>query len=138
RSKFEAPKDNRFFFAPPLVDVAATVAHAQATAETCRAILELTHWEIRLLSKSSLLLHVAKAIPSEFKRRMIYGSSTGTLDSSLAKIYEVGTSLVSRRLDSLHWLQDNDHRTFGMICPLLPQRDYDEFAAEVAAKIRVG
>jgi hypothetical protein len=82
-------------------------------------------------------LRVAKAIPTEFKGRVIYGFSTGTLDSSLAKIYEVRTGLVSKRLDALHWLQDNGYRTFGMVCPVLPQRDYDQFAAEVAEKIRV-
>jgi DNA repair photolyase len=138
KARFADPEDKRVIFASPLVDVAATMAHVRVTVEICRAILELTHWQIRLLSKSSLLLHVAKAIPTEFKNRMIYGFSTGTLDSSLARIYEVGTALVSKRLDALHWLQDNGYRTFGMVCPVLPQKDYDQFAVEVAAKIRVG
>jgi DNA repair photolyase len=138
KPEFNDPKDNRVIFASPLVDVAASMAHVQVTSEICREILELTHWQIRLLSKSSLLLHVAKAMPGKYKGRMIYGFSTGTLDSSLAKIYEVGTALVAKRLDALHWLQDNGYRTFGMVCPVLPQRDYDLFAAEVAEKLRVG
>ncbi|HYG34935.1 MAG TPA: hypothetical protein VEC99_09135 [Clostridia bacterium] len=138
KARFSDPNDRRVIYASPLVDVAATMDHVRTTVEICRAILELTHWQIRLLSKSSLLLQVAKAVPSEFKDRMIYGFSTGTLDPSLARIYEVGTALVSKRLDALHWLQDNGYRTFGMICPVLPQKDYDRFAVEVAEKIRAG
>jgi hypothetical protein len=44
---------------------------------------------------------------------------------------------VSRRIEALHWLQDNGFRTFGMICPSLPQSDYLAFASEAAHKLRV-
>jgi hypothetical protein len=33
-------------------------------------------------------------------------------------------------------LQDNGYRTFGMICPSLPQHEYDAFAREIRDAIR--
>ncbi len=124
-------------FTSPLVDPAPNVAMAHQTAEACRIILEMTNWDIRLLSKSNLLPEVARQIPERFKYRLIYGVSTGTLDDKLAKAFEERTPLVSKRLESLHWLQDHGHRTYGMICPSLPQDDYDQFASDMAAAIRV-
>jgi DNA repair photolyase len=62
---------------------------------------------------------------------MIYGVSTGTLDDTLARSFEQGTPLPSKRVASLHWLQENGYRTFGMICPSLPQHEYDAFAREI-------
>jgi DNA repair photolyase len=50
---------------------------------------------------------------------------------------EVGTARVSKRLESLHWLQDRGLRTFGMICPSLPQEDYGLFSREACDAIRV-
>ncbi|PTY04543.1 hypothetical protein DB347_17670 [Opitutaceae bacterium EW11] len=137
RPKFSDPNDHRVIFGSPLVDVAATVALADETAEICMQILELTHWQIRLLSKSHLLPRVAQAIPERYKHRVIYGVSTGTLDDELAAAFEKGTPLVSARIKSLRWLQDHGHRTFGMICPILPQRDPQRFAQKIAEAIRV-
>jgi DNA repair photolyase len=124
-------------FSSPLVDPAPTVAMAKQTAEACLIILQLTNWDIRLLSKSNLLPYVAQQIPERFKHRLIFGVSTGTLDDRLAKSFEEGTPLVSKRLESLHWLQDNGYRTFGMICPSLPQNDYHRFARDMAAALRI-
>ncbi len=138
KPKYNDPSDQRVIFGSPLVDVAGTMDQADVTVEICLEILKLTHWHIRLLSKSHLLLRVAKGIPHEFRSRMIFGLSTGTLDSSLAKAYEVGTSHVSNRLETLHKLQDDGYRTFGMVCPILPQENYDQFAQEVAKELRVG
>lgn len=42
---------------------------------------------------------------------------------------------MSERLKALKKLQDAGYRTFGMLCPILPQTDYAAFAAGVAAKI---
>src|SRR5436190_17847327 len=50
------------------------------TIEACKLILELTHWQIRLLSKSNLLPIIARELPRD---RIIYGVSTGTLDDKL-------------------------------------------------------
>ena len=124
-------------FSSPLVDPSPNMQMALQTAQACRIVLEMTNWDIRLLSKSNLLPAVARAIPERFKDRLIYGVSTGTLDNKLAKAFEQGTALVSKRLESLYWLQDNGYRTYGMICPSLPQEDYDGFAQKMAEAIRV-
>src|SRR5947208_2637146 len=52
--------------------------------------------------------------------RMIFGVSTGTFDDRLAAAFEEGTPLVSKRINSLHVLQDNGFRTYAMVCPSLP------------------
>ena len=108
-------------------------------AEACNAILDKTHWQIRLLSKSNLLHLLVKngLIPKKHHPRMIFGFSTGTLNDGVAKAIETGTALVSKRLESLHWLQDHGFRTFGMICPSLPQTDHDKFSREICNAIRV-
>ena len=137
KPKFADPTDNRVIFASPLVDVAANMSQVQTTVEICNAILELTHWQIRLLSKSPLLLEVAKRIPEQYRNRVIYGLSTGTMDSNLTKSFEIGTGLVSKRLEALKWLQDNGYRTYAMICPILPQTDYDAFAQSVIQHIDI-
>lgn len=135
-------------YSSPLVDVAANMELVRETVEICKVILSLTGWDIRLLSKSNLLPKVAQeleqwdlslALTSNYpkpKARIIYGVSTGTLDDNLAKAFEQGTPLVSKRIQSLHWLQDNGFRTFGMICPSLPQEDYHRFAHSMFLALR--
>jgi DNA repair photolyase len=81
-----------------------------------------------------------ESTPSHPSDRVIYGVSTGTLNDKLAAAFEQGTPMVSKRIKSLHWLQDNGFRTFGMICPSLPQLNaegYENFAADMAEAIRV-
>lgn len=134
--RYNDPGDTRVIYASPLVDVAANMDLVRETAEACKLILELTNWQIRLLSKSNLLPKVAQLLPESAQSRIIYGLSTGTLDDKLAASFEQGTPKVSKRIEALHWLQDNGYRTFGMICPSLPQRDYLLFAAEMADAIR--
>ena len=146
--KFNNPDDRRVIFASPLVDVAANMDLVKETVEACKVILELTNWQIRLLSKSNLLPKVAQLLDDgagiginaytqkDAKDRVIYGVSTGTLNDSLAHAIEIGTPLVSKRIESLHWLQENGFRTYGMICPSLPQADYTKFAEEMLDAIR--
>jgi len=134
--KFLDVFDKRVIFSSPAVDVAGNMELVEETVYICKAILTKTNWQIRLLSKSNLLPEVAKRIPDFDQHRMIYGVSTGTLDDGLARVFEQGTPLVSKRIESLHWLQDHGHRTFGMICPSLPQSNYWRFAAEMSAAIR--
>lgn len=129
-------------YSSPLVDVAANMELVRETVDICKEILSETHWDIRLLSKSNLLPKVAQGladwdIHNRGKSRIIYGVSTGTLDDKLAAAFEEGTPLVSKRIESLHWLQDNGFRTFGMVCPSLPQEDYLAFARDMAAALRV-
>jgi len=140
RPRFEDPNDNRVIYGSPLVDVAANMELARETVEVCKAILELTHWQIRLLSKSTLMPKVAQMLESESRhsprQRVIYGVSTGTVNDKLAQAFERGTPLVSKRIAALHWLQDNGFRTYGMICPSLPCDDYNAFAEQSAEAIR--
>jgi DNA repair photolyase len=131
-------RSKKIIYSSPKVDVAANMELVRETAEICFQILELTNWDIRLLSKSNLLPKVAQML-GDYRgatKRLIYGVSTGTLDDKLAKSFEAGTPLVSKRIESLHWLQDNGFRTFGMICPSLPQADYHQFALDMAVAIR--
>jgi DNA repair photolyase len=125
----------RVIYASPLVDVAANLELVRETVEACAAILELTRWDIRLLSKSTFLPRVAELLEAHPlntqlstlnpRRRVIYGVSTGTLDDGIALAFERGTPKVSKRLESLHKLQDAGCRTFGMLCPSLPLPDGD-------------
>lgn len=145
--RFADPTDRRVIYGSPLVDVAANMYLVRETVEICKTILELTNWQIRLLSKSNLLPKVAEALANhpriayhdgelEGFDRIIFGVSTGTLDDNLAAAFEHGTPLVSKRIASLHWLQDNGFRTFGMICPSLPQENYAKFSREMMDAIR--
>lgn len=141
RPKFLDPADRRVIYSSPLVDVAGNMELVRETIEACKIILSLTHWQIRLLSKSNLLPKVAEGLDGfcssdDARKRIIYGVSTGTLDDGLAKAFEEGTPLVSKRIASLHWLQDNGFRTYGMVCPSLPQLDYLGWALDMAAAIR--
>lgn len=124
-------------YSSPKVDVAANMELVRETVGICKMILRETDWQIRLLSKSNLLPKIAESMDGPAARnRVIYGVSTGTLDDKLAAAFEEGTPKVSKRIESLHWLQDNGFRTFGMICPSLPQRDYFKFALDMAQAIR--
>ena len=136
KPRFGDPADNRVIYASPLVDVAANLELVNETIAICQNILNLTHWQIRLLTKSHLLPKIATAL-EKHKDRLIYGVSTGTLNNKLASSFEQGTALVSKRIESLHWLQDNGFRTFGMICPSLPQTNYLSFANEMAQTLHV-
>lgn len=135
--RFSDANDRRVIFASPLVDVAANMELVRETIDVCRVILHHTNWQIRLLSKSSLLPEVAQAL-EPFRERMIYGVSTGTLDDRLAASFERGTALASKRISSLRQLQDSGFRTFAMICPSLPLDDgaYTDFAQRCADTLR--
>lgn len=152
KSKFPDPADRRVVYASPLVDVAGNMDLVRETVDACKLILQHTHWQIRLLSKSNLLPKVALLLldevcndvpwpitTPEIYARMIFGVSTGTLDDGVAAAFEQGTPLVSKRIQSLHWLQDHGFRTFAMVCPSLPLPDpmaYMEFASACADTLR--
>lgn len=143
RPKYENDEP-KVIYASPLVDVAANMELVRETVEACKIILADTPWHIRLLSKSNLLPKVAEGLEGfcgsdDARARIIYGLSTGTLDDNLAKAFEQGTPLPSRRIQALHDLQDAGYRTFGMICPSLPMENilhYDAFADAAAAAVR--
>jgi len=137
--KFPDDRDNRVVFSSSTVDVAANMDLLRETAGLLNLILEHTAWQVRLLSKSHLLhkLVADGMIPERYHHRLIFGLSTGTMDNRVARAFEHGTALVSKRIESLHWLQDHGFRTYGMICPSLPQEDYRRFSEEACEAIRV-
>src|SRR6476660_4521519 len=102
--KYDDPADQRVVYSSTLVDVAANMDLLRETAEACNLILDHTHWQIRLLSKSNLLhkLIADNLIPERHHHRLIFGFSTGTLDDRVARAIETGTPLVSKRIESLH------------------------------------
>ncbi len=138
KPRFADPNDTGVVYSSTLVDVAANMELLRETAEACNLLLEHTHWQIRLLTKSNLLHKLIddRMIAEKHHQRLIFGFSTGTLDDRVAKAIETGTPLVSKRLQSLHWLQDRGLRTFGMICPTLPQHDYRQFSRDICQAIR--
>lgn len=133
-------------YSSTLVDVAANMELLKETAEACQLILDHTRWQIRLLTKSNLMHKLVKDGLIEDKtrpghrlshhQRLIMGFSTGTLNDSIAAAFEKGTARVSKRIESLHWLQDHGYRTFGMICPSLPQEDYEAFSRSMVQALR--
>jgi DNA repair photolyase len=134
------PFEGKVVFGSPLVDITATPGLAAETVEMCEVLLRLTSFDLRLLSKSPYLARIvakglAERLPSETKRRVIFGFSTGTLDDQLAPAIEP-VPLPSQRLAALHQLQDEGFRTFGMLCPILPQEDAAAFAKQAMQAIR--
>lgn len=135
--KYSDPEDTRVIYSSTLVDVAANMELLKETAAVCNLIFDNTHWQIRLLSKSSLLAKLVELVPENHHQRLIFGFSTGTLDDRVSRAVEAGTPYVRHRIEALHWLQDRGFRTFGMICPSLPQNDYEKFSRDICREIRV-
>lgn len=133
--RFPSPSDTRVVFTSPLTDVGANAEFLSETAAAIKLIMEATHWHVRVLSKSDRLPDLVGMIPTQYRGRLIMGVSTGTLDENIAKAIEKAP-LVSKRIKSLHQMQDGGIRTFGMICPSLPQDDYDKFSREICEAIR--
>ena len=123
-------------FTSPLVDCAATIEMALETAAADRIILELTSKDIRHLSKGANFQCIIDAIPAKFHPRLIFAHSLGTIPDNLAAAIELRTASPSRRLAELYWLQDNGFRTYGMVCPVLPRREYREYAKHVVKTLR--
>src|SRR5690606_41849154 len=94
----------------------------------------VNHFAIALLY--TLSLHDALPIYAldDFKDRMIYGISTGTLDDGIAAAIESGTPKPTKRIESLHRLQNEGFRTYGMICPSLPQERSEEHTSELQSR----
>jgi len=127
-------------FGSPLVDVAATAELARETVVLCEMLLRLTSYDLRLLSKSPLLASIVAReldtrLPGIAKARTIFGFSTGTLDDAVAPAIEP-VPLPSQRLAALHQLQATGFRTYGMLCPILPQEDPQAFARRAMAAIQ--
>ena len=126
-------------FTSSTVDPAPNSELMEETAQAIALVLARTRWDVRVLSKSANLPRLAARVVElapDAKKRMILGVSTGTSDDKLGRAVERGTALVSKRIESLHELQDGGFRTFGMICPSLPQADYEAFSKAMCKAIR--
>ncbi len=136
--RFKGPRGKgQVIYASPLVDVAATRKLAKETVELCKVVLRQSDLDIRLLSKSPLLesvvareLDLDPAVNTQARERIIFGLSTGTLNGRVARAIEPNAPSVQRRLEALRKLQSDGWRTFGMLCPILPQ-DAGAYAARV-------
>lgn len=135
---YHDPLDQRVVFSSTTVDPAANMTLLRETAAACNLIFRHTSFQLRLLSKSALLAKLVTdgMIPAEHHHRLILGFSIGTLDDQVAAAIEHHASRPSARLKALHELQDRGLRTFGMICPSLPQSDYAAFSGEICKAIR--
>lgn len=127
-------------FGSPLVDVAATAELANETVDVCELILRLSDYDIRLLSKSPNLAYIVAAqlrsrLPETAVRRVLFGLSIGTLENDLAAAIEP-VPPPSERLKALRWLQQKGFRTYGMLCPILPQKDPEHYASRAMELIQ--
>lgn len=84
-------------------------------------LLARTKFRIRILTKNAIVgSDPWVSYLSQYRKRIVVGLSTGTLDSTWANQVEVGTSNPKARLRALRNLQDADIPTFGMLCPVFP------------------
>jgi DNA repair photolyase len=93
-------------YGSPLVDIAADKTLVQETIKIVQMLLTATGWDIRLLSKSPLIVDIAKSLSPDQKKRVIFGLSTGTLDDKLARAIDPTCPSPSKRTEALRWLQD--------------------------------
>ena len=81
--------------------------------------MESSNLQVRVLSKSILILEIAKAL-DKFKDRIVYGLSTGTFRDEISACIEGNTSSIRERIEMVKVLQESGYRTYGMLCPILP------------------
>jgi DNA repair photolyase len=126
----------RVIYTSPLVDPALNPQLARETLEACLIIMNLTAWDVRILSKGSFSRKIAEGLPERFRRRAIFGHSTGLLAKTSGAV-EAGTATLSKRLEDHRWLQDNGFRTFAMLCPILPSEDIDSDVRGMVEAVRI-
>jgi DNA repair photolyase len=114
-----SPNDRGVVFFCTTCDPCATLEHADTTIEVIKLIMKKSNLNVRVLSKSILIKNIAEALTIHSKR-IFYGLSTGTSLDEVSKAIEQNASPIRKRVEVLHWLQDNNFRTYGMICPVIP------------------
>lgn len=130
-----AAGDPMVIYGSPLVDIAAHKDLVQETIKMVQVLLNDTDFDIRLLSKSPMIVEIAKSLSADQKSRVIFGLSIGTFDYETAQAIEKHCPPPQKRIEALHWLQENGYRTYGMICPILPQ-PMEQYVALVKEHIR--
>ncbi|TAE92034.1 MAG: hypothetical protein EAZ81_04050 [Verrucomicrobia bacterium] len=127
--------DNGVVILSPIVDPLANMELMEESFQMILAIMELTNWDVRILTKSMLIKKLATKIPDEYRHRIIYGLSIGTLDDRISRVVEKLTSPPRLRMKAYRELQRQGLRTYSMHCPILPQSDYSAFAEKLAAEM---
>ncbi|MGM0665483.1 MAG: hypothetical protein ACQET7_15050, partial [Thermodesulfobacteriota bacterium] len=116
--------DNRVVFFCTTCDPCATEEHAEMTIEAIRLIMEGSDLQVRVLSKSRLILKIATEL-GLFRYRISYGLSIGTIRPEVSACIEEHATPVNERIETLQLLRGANFRTFGMLCPILPsEMDY--------------
>lgn len=111
--------DHRTVFFCTTCDPCSNEEHTKTTAMAIRLIMESSQLQVRVLSKSELILGLAESL-KEWRDRIVYSLSTGTCRPEISRAVEGSASPIRKRVVALHSLQDRGYRTFGMICPILP------------------
>lgn len=131
--RFKDPGDRRVVFLSPIVDPLPNIELFEESLELILLIMELTNWDVRILTKSMLVRKLAKRIPEKYRLRIIYGLSLGIVDDRIGKAVEKLTSPPTARIKAYRELQEQGLRTYSMHCPVLPQTDYKAYAERLAA-----
>lgn len=113
------PNDMGTVFFCTTCDPCATTKHAEISIDAIKLIMEKSNLQVRVLSKCVLIKKIAESL-STFQDRVMFSLSTGTTSDEISNAIEENASSISKRVETLHWLQDNTFRTYGMICPVLP------------------
>ena len=113
------PDDKRTVIFCTTCDPCATEEHADITSSAILLIMKRSNLQVRVLSKSTLIFDIAKEL-DEYRDRIVYGLSTGTVRPEISACIEGNASPIEERLETLNLLQEAGYRTFGMLCPILP------------------
>ena len=113
------PSDTRVVFFCTTCDPCPDEETTATTVDAIRMLMERSKLSVRILSKKTLVRTVAEKLQA-YRHRIIFGLSTGTADPAISAAIEQNASPILERVETLHWLQDNGFRTFGMLCPVLP------------------
>jgi DNA repair photolyase len=113
------PGDNRQVFFCTTCDPCATEEQADITTSAIKLIMESSDLQVRVLSKSVLIMNIASELEG-FRNRITYSLSTGTIRPEISACIEGNASPIEERIKTLKQLQDNGFRTYGMLCPILP------------------
>jgi len=106
-------------FSSPSVDTAATSELAAETVELVEVLLRLSHFQVRLLSRSPELAYtVARGLhhrlPGASKARVSFGLAIGGFGSA-TPLASPCAPYVTESIGSLNWLQDHGFRSFCLL-----------------------
>jgi len=113
------PGDNREVIFCTTCDPCATEEHADITTSAIKLIMESSDLQVRVLSKSVLIMDIASELEG-FRDRITYSLSTGTIRPEISACIEGNASPIEDRIKILKKLQADGFRTYGMLCPILP------------------